>query len=75
MNPEIETEVEPRRRPSRQPALPRKTYTIAETSHVTGLGLTTVNELVASGTLRSTKVGRRRLIFTDSIDELLTPTE
>jgi excisionase family DNA binding protein len=72
MNPEIETEVEPRRRPSRQPALPRKTFSIAETTHVTGLGATTVNALIASGTLRSTKVGRRRLIFADSIDALLS---
>ncbi len=38
-----------------------------------GLGLRTIDELVSDGRLRSTKIGRRRLIFIDSIDALLEP--
>jgi excisionase family DNA binding protein len=78
MDTQPQTEVpatEPRKRPSLQPPLPRKTVTVYEASHMTGLGLTTITTLIGTGALRSTKIGRRRLIFVDSIDALLTPTE
>lgn len=68
MDPQI---AEPRRRPSLQPPMPRKTVTMHEASRITGLGLTTITKLVGSGALRSTKVGRRRLIFMASLNELL----
>jgi hypothetical protein len=38
---------------------------------VSGLGLTTLRDLVASGALRSCKVAGRRLIYYDSLMELL----
>ena len=75
MDTNTEPTTEPRKRPSLNKPLPRKTVTIAEASHVTGLGMTSINKLIASGALRSTKIGWRRLIFVDSIDELLTPAE
>ena len=36
-----------------------------------GLGQSTLETLVRDGTLRSAKVGKRRLIFLDSIDALI----
>jgi excisionase family DNA binding protein len=68
-------EAKRRRRPSLHPPLPRKTGTVQECADITGLGLTMITGLIRDGTLRSVKVGRRRLIFLDSIDELLGCTE
>jgi excisionase family DNA binding protein len=51
--------------------LPRRTYTLQETGHITGLGQSTINLLVRDGKLKTCKVGKRRLVFAESIDELL----
>jgi hypothetical protein len=40
-------------------------------SALTGLGISTLKELVAAGTIRSTIVGGRRLLFVSSIGDLL----
>jgi excisionase family DNA binding protein len=44
---------------------------VKATCDATFLSRATVNRLIASGELRSTKIGARRLVFTDSIRELL----
>jgi excisionase family DNA binding protein len=45
--------------------------TIRNTCGITGLGRTTVYNLIAKGKLKATAVGRRRLVFCASIEALL----
>jgi excisionase family DNA binding protein len=47
------------------------TCTVQTTKHITGLGNTTIYELIKQGKLRTTAIGGRRLIFFDSIEALL----
>jgi excisionase family DNA binding protein len=47
------------------------TYSLADVVKITSLSLRKINELVADGRLRSTRIDGRRLIFADSLDELL----
>jgi len=47
------------------------TVTIAEAKKATGLGVTTIYELIGKGKLETVKVGRRTLVKTRSIRELL----
>ncbi len=49
----------------------RRTVSTTVTGEIIGVGPTTVNKLIRAGELRTAKVGRRRLVFLDSIDELL----
>ena len=46
---------------------------VAETARRLGVGKTTVYVLINSGELRTTKVGRRRLISMSSVHALLPP--
>jgi excisionase family DNA binding protein len=48
-------------------------YSLAEVVKLTSLSLRKVNELVADGRLKSTRVDGRRLVFASSVDELLKP--
>ncbi len=57
----------------RRQDLPRLSATIDDTCHITGLGRTTVYELIAEGKLKSVAIGRRRLILMQSIEALLQP--
>jgi predicted DNA-binding transcriptional regulator AlpA len=56
----------------------RRAYTINETVALTGLSRSTINKLKAPGKdgtparLRSVKVGTRRLILAEAIDDLLS---
>jgi excisionase family DNA binding protein len=47
------------------------TTTIDGTRRATGLGTTKIYELINEGKLRTIKVGRRTLVYTASIRELL----
>ncbi len=47
------------------------TVTIEETKRATGLGHTTIYALIGEGKLKTVKVGRRTLVKTKSIRELL----
>lgn len=49
----------------------RRTYSVLEVMAATGLGRTTVYKLLSTGGLQSVRVGRRRLILAESVDELL----
>ena len=50
----------------------RLTCTVAEACKATGLGRTKMYALMAEGCLSSTTVGRRRLIFVESLSKLLS---
>jgi hypothetical protein len=62
---------DPKKRPRRATALKPITVTIEDTCHLMRLGQSSVFELLAEGALRSTKVAGRRLVFYESIEELL----
>jgi excisionase family DNA binding protein len=57
--------------PKTIPFAQRLTCTIGEACEVTGLGRTTIYELIGTGRLRTTTVGRRRLVVVDSLLALL----
>jgi excisionase family DNA binding protein len=42
-----------------------------DTAEALGVGLTSVDNLIASGKLKTLKIGRRRLVLEESIAELL----
>lgn len=62
-------------RPSRtdDPFVGRLTCSVAEACVVSGLGRTKIYALIAEGCLKSTAVGRRRLIDVRSLRQLLAP--
>lgn len=47
------------------------TITVADAKKATGLGVTTIYDLINRGKLETVKIGRRTLIKTKSIRELL----
>jgi len=53
-----------------KPILPMA-FSVKETERITSLGHTTVSTLIKTGVLKSVKIGRKRLVFADSIDALL----
>jgi len=46
-------------------------YTVADASRVARIGQTKLFELIASGRLASSKVGRKRLIHAESLKRLI----
>ena len=73
--PEIQTAraAEPKVRPRRLAAPEPMAATIDDTCRITGLGKTSVYELIAQGRLKSVAIGRRRLVLYSSIEALLQP--
>ncbi len=59
------------REPKSIPFVQRLTCTINEASEVTGLGRTKLYELIGTGHLTTTTVGRRRLVLVSSLQALL----
>ncbi len=53
------------------PSVQRLTCTINEAREVTGLGRTKLYELIGTGHLATTTVGRRRLVLVSSLQALL----
>lgn len=49
----------------------RRTVSLKEAAESMSVGPTTVAKLVREGELKTAKVGRRRLVFNDSIDAYL----
>jgi excisionase family DNA binding protein len=49
----------------------RRAYQVNEAAAAFGLSRTTLYKLIGVGTLRSVKIGRRRLIPVDAIEALL----
>lgn len=54
---------------------PRLAYSVQELAVMTGLGTTTIYQLIAAGRLRTVKVGRRRIVPADSIRDLIDGAE
>lgn len=59
------------RRTAEQPSLEPLAYTIADASRVARIGQTKLFELIATGRLASSKVGRKRLIHAESLRKLV----
>jgi len=57
--------------PKLAPPTQKRTLTVEEAAAQLGIGRTVCFGLVASGALRSLKVGRRRLIPAEAVDEFL----
>lgn len=53
------------------PSLPPLGYRPEQVSQITGLCRTKVFELIASGELESTKIGRSRIVLATSVEKLL----
>jgi hypothetical protein len=51
------------------------TVTVSVTREITGLGNTTVWGLIRDGKLQTIKIGKRRLVIYQSIEDLLCGTE
>lgn len=49
----------------------KRAYSVAEAAAELGIGRTLAYSLVASGELRTIKLGTRRIVPADAIDELL----
>ena len=49
----------------------KKLYSIAEALDATGIGRTKMFELLANGSIASVRVGTRRLIPVDALDEFI----
>ncbi len=47
------------------------TVTVEDACRITGLGRTRLYELIASGALKSTTIGRRRLVMYSSLEALI----
>jgi excisionase family DNA binding protein len=56
------------------PALKPLTVTVKTARQITGLGNTTIYELIGDGTIESLKIGNKRLILFASLERLATPT-
>lgn len=51
--------------------MPTLAYSIGEAAEATGLGRSTIKDLIRTGELRSVKIRDRRLIPADALDELV----
>jgi excisionase family DNA binding protein len=72
MMPQTQT-AEARSRPRRSAPPVPQAFTVDDTCRITGLGRSSIYELIAQGRLRSVAIGRRRLVLYQSIQALLTP--
>jgi excisionase family DNA binding protein len=57
--------------PSDTRDLPKIAYSIREASHVSSLGRTTIYSHIASGQLRTKRIGGRVVILAESLHELI----
>jgi len=62
-------------RAAKTPTVERLSFGVAEAARALGVSAKTVSRLVAAGTLRSVRIGGRRLIPADELRRLLTPPE
>ena len=63
----------PKAEPSMMPFTQRLTCTIDDACEVTGLGRTKLYELIGTGRIVTTTIGRRRLVVVRSLLALLDP--
>ncbi len=50
----------------------RRLLSLTEAAQIVGVGITTLKSLVHDGELDSVKIGRRRLVPSDAIDDLIS---
>jgi hypothetical protein len=62
---------EPRSKPRRLAPPKPLALTLADASKATGLGITTLYDLISEGRLKALSVKRRRLVLYSSIEDLL----
>ena len=55
--------------------VPKINYSIPEAAHAAGVGRSTLYEAIAAGALRSSKVGKRRLIPVAALNDWLAGHE
>jgi excisionase family DNA binding protein len=53
----------------------RRALRMDEATQYSGLGKTSIYDAIRAGKIKATKVGKRRLIFRESLDRFLTSTE
>jgi excisionase family DNA binding protein len=61
-----------KRKPAPESATKPLVSSVDDTAIQLNAGVSTVYQLIKDGKLRTTKIGRRRLVFNESISELLT---
>jgi hypothetical protein len=49
----------------------RRAYSLAEVAGLTGLAISTLYKLMASGRLKTTKIAGRRIVTAQALEELL----
>ena len=59
--------------PKRIPFTERLALRMAEATQYSGLGRTSIYDAIRAGRIATTKVGKRRLVFRESLDRFLTP--
>jgi excisionase family DNA binding protein len=59
--------------PERMPVSERRTLHMHEAIDYSGLGRTRLYEFIRAGQIEAMTVGKRRLIFRESLDKFLTP--
>jgi excisionase family DNA binding protein len=59
--------------PEKIPFAERLALRMAEATQYSGLGRTSIYDAIRAGQIESTTVGKRRLIFRESLDKFLTP--
>jgi excisionase family DNA binding protein len=59
--------------PEKIPFSDRRTLRMSEATQYSGLGKTRLYEFVRAGKIEAMTVGKRRLIFRESLDRFLTP--
>jgi excisionase family DNA binding protein len=57
------------------PLRDRRTFSLGEVSALTGLCVATLYSLISRGQLKSIKVGGRRLVTTEALNQLLSSKE
>ena len=67
--------LEPKRKPKRRKEPERMAVPVDDACTITGLGRTSIYELIAEGKLKSVAIGRRRLVGYSSIEALLEPEQ
>jgi excisionase family DNA binding protein len=70
--PEVQT-IEIKSRPRRLAPPDPQAVTVDDACRISGLGRTSIYDLIAQGKLKSVAIGRRRLVLCESIRDLLTP--
>ena len=59
--------------PEKIPFAERRALRMAEATQYSWLGRTSIYDAIRAGQIEATKVGKRRLIFRESLDKFLTP--